>query len=546
MNAAHLRHIHRLAPLVALVAAITCGLAASPGKKKALATEELFSSTNLLHLELEISPEAMARLRKTEGFFGQQTNREKVQVTVREGNRTYDHVSLQLKGAAGSFRAIDDKPAFTLNFEKFVDGQHFHGLQKLSLNNSVQDATYASEQIARELFLKAGVPVPRATQVRVSLNGKPLGPYLLVEGWDRQFLKRHFQDASGHLYDGGFVKDISDPLALNSGTNPDKQPQREALGQAAKESNLGQRLARFESLLDIDRFLSFVALDVILWNWDGYALNRNNWRLYHEPGRNKLVFMPHGLDQLFWRPEASVLPGMQGLIAKTALEIPELRSRYLQRIDAIRKQVLDVPTLTNRILAISSRVRPTLAAMSPKEASQHDDAVQTLCAALAARSASLERQLAQPIVPIAFNEQGVAPVRDWKPNPTFGYPALSITNPTPERRELAFAAPRGSSIGGWRSTLWLERGRYVLEGRVRTSEIVGDPGDPRAGAGFRTRQTRPENYLTGSTDWQWIRREFEINDGLTEVDLLCEVRAGSGAATFDLESMQLKRAPSKP
>ena len=96
----------------------------------------------------------------------------------------------------------------TLNFDKNAKGQRFHGLSKLSLNNSVQDPTLISEQFSREMFLKAGIATPRASHAVVELNGRDLGVYVLVEGFNKQFLRRHFKNAEGHLYDGGFLKDV--------------------------------------------------------------------------------------------------------------------------------------------------------------------------------------------------------------------------------------------------------------------------------------------------------------------------------------------------
>src|SRR5207249_5753789 len=58
-----------------------------------------------------------------------------VLATVREGDRVYTNVAVHLKGHLGSFRPVDSKPAFTLNFDKNAKGQRFHGLQKIHLNN---------------------------------------------------------------------------------------------------------------------------------------------------------------------------------------------------------------------------------------------------------------------------------------------------------------------------------------------------------------------------------------------------------------------------
>src|SRR6185503_18500192 len=133
--------------------------------------------------------------------------------------------------------------------------------------------------------------------------------------------------------------DVDAELALNSGENPKDQSDRTALVEAAREPDLKKRIGRLEQTLDLDRFITYIALDVMLWDWDGYAQNRNNWRLYHDPSTGKMTFMPHGLDQMFWKPEGSLLPRMQGMVAKAVLQVPELRARYFERIKELRAKV---------------------------------------------------------------------------------------------------------------------------------------------------------------------------------------------------------------
>src|SRR6185295_20034700 len=107
----------------------------------------------------------------------------------------------------------------TLNFDKFARGQRFHGLQKIHLNNSVQDPSYLSEALARELFLDVGVPSPRAGHAFVRIEGRDAGLYVLLEGWNKQFLKRHFKSVKGNLYDGGSGGDVTKALKVGNGEN---------------------------------------------------------------------------------------------------------------------------------------------------------------------------------------------------------------------------------------------------------------------------------------------------------------------------------------
>ncbi|HAV61723.1 MAG TPA: hypothetical protein DCY13_05080, partial [Verrucomicrobiales bacterium] len=90
-----------------------------------------YFSTHSPRFEILLSDQALDALRVEP--------KEYVKATIREGGVLYTNVALKLKGARGSFRHVDDKPAFTLNFDKFADGQEFHGFDKLHLNNSVQD-----------------------------------------------------------------------------------------------------------------------------------------------------------------------------------------------------------------------------------------------------------------------------------------------------------------------------------------------------------------------------------------------------------------------
>ena len=52
------------------------------------------------------------------------------------------------------------------------------------------------------------------------------------------------------------------------------------------------------TLVDLDRFLTFWATEVLVGHWDGYAGNRNNYHFYREVG-GLFVFIPWGVDDTF-------------------------------------------------------------------------------------------------------------------------------------------------------------------------------------------------------------------------------------------------------
>src|SRR5436190_14815176 len=135
---------------VLIVAPTSRGASYKPGDKSSnRETDELFSGRTVLELSIEVDAQGLETLRANSSNRYNSPNRPDALATVREGTNIYRRVAVHLKGSAGSFRGLDDKPSFTLHFSAHDAAQRFHGLQKISLNNSVQDPTYMCEFLAR-------------------------------------------------------------------------------------------------------------------------------------------------------------------------------------------------------------------------------------------------------------------------------------------------------------------------------------------------------------------------------------------------------------
>jgi spore coat protein CotH len=515
--------------------------------KKPRSTEDIFAKDGFLRIKIEVPKEGISKLRRHSWGWGEsQKERPSVQATIFEGDRIYTNVALHLKGAAGSFRPVDERPAFTLSFDKFAKGQDFHGLDKISLNNSLQDPSYLSEKVCREIFIAAGVPAPRATHARLEFNGRDLGVYVLVEGWGKQFLKRYFKNTKGNLYDGGFVKEITDNLDVNSGDNPKDHSDLQRLAEAAQELDRVKRMARLDQVLDMDRFITMIALEVMMSHWDGYAMNKNNFRLFHDAERDKMVFMPHGLDQMFGvmrtDPNGPIMPHFEGLVARAVIQTSEGRRRYMQKMSELMTNVFKVEAITNRVRTIAAQVRPAFAERSQPSAQHFDREVESLCSRIVQRGRSLEQQLSLPSDTLSFDSSGMARLTSWKSKTDYGNPAFEKKTDADGKSALHINMASGSGVGSWCTRVVLESGRYRLEGRARTQTVTPDPGDVRGGAGLRiSGRPRFTQKLVGTADWTDIAFEFEIPEGVRETELRCELRAGKGEAWFQTESLRLVR-----
>ena len=289
-----LRHIGGLAVMI-----LAC---------RTVAGEDLFATHPVWRIEIELTPQNIERLRAE--------SRSYVPASIRAFGEVFRDVGVRLKGT-GSYRPLDDKPSFTLDFAKFVRGQALRGLQKIHLNNAVQDSTYLREQIGAELFLAAQVPVPRVAHALVTLNGRELGLYVVKEGFTQEFLRRHFVSVDGYLYDTDNGHDVDERMKRHLGQNStDAQIDLQRLAAAAMEPDLSRRWEHLQHILDMDRIIAFMTLELMICHWHGYCLGRNNFRIYHDPQTDKIIFLPSGMDQIFSKADMPWKPEMAGLVVQ--------------------------------------------------------------------------------------------------------------------------------------------------------------------------------------------------------------------------------------
>jgi spore coat protein H len=514
---------------------------ARPAAREPDASDVFFSKGTIPQLRIEISEPELEKLRAE--------NRSYVRCTVRENGRTvYKNVGIKLKGAAGSFREFDDRPALTLNSDKFTKGQTFHGLDKFHLNNSVQDETYLHEWLCSELFREAGVPATRVTHARVWLNDRDVGLYVLKEGFDKPFLQRHFEDADGNLYDGGFVQDIDAELEKDSGKGPDDRSDLTALLEACRDPNPEDRWARIDELLDVDAFLTFTAMELMTCHWDGYVGNRNNYRIYFDPKDNKARFLPHGMDQMFGDPGASILDTPGAIVASTVMQNPEWRTKYRERIGKLLPLFSPPDTLQGKVDAMQKRLRPVLAAIDPQLARDHADRVKELKDRLAARAENLKEQNEQPDPPppqpLEFDENGNAPLPDWHAESESEDAVVEEVELPREKRAYSIkCGPSGQCVASWRRDVLLSKGVYTLHASVKTKYVAAIDDEKGSGAGLRISGANRANKLEGTSGWKPLEYEFTVEEETQNVVLVAELRTSRGQVWFDIDSLRLTRKP---
>ncbi len=94
----------------------------------------------------------------------------------------------------------NNRYSFKVEFDHYDGANTYYGLDKLSLNNLIQDNTLMKDFLCYQLMGSFGVAAPLCSYVSVSVNGELWGLYLAVEGVEDAFLRRNYGTDAGELY----------------------------------------------------------------------------------------------------------------------------------------------------------------------------------------------------------------------------------------------------------------------------------------------------------------------------------------------------------
>jgi cysteine-rich repeat protein len=214
------------------------------------------------------------------------------------------------KGGIGSVDLVIGKPAFSIQLDEFVADQELDGLDRIVLNNAIQDPSLVHEHVSYDVFRRAGIPAHRTAFAQVTLNGEPKGIYVVVEPVDREFLREHFGDGQdgGNLYEAAVVDFAVDPAGLELKGDDDGADRSDLVAAAAAVNDTPDAgfAATVGAVIDLDQFATFFAVELALAAEDGLVFGRNNYYMYHRPDPDRFVFLPHGQDVVMGNPALAV------------------------------------------------------------------------------------------------------------------------------------------------------------------------------------------------------------------------------------------------
>jgi hypothetical protein len=330
-------------------------------------TESVYQRDRRVEVEIELSPGDWELLR-AEGRTMAALTEEVVpdyQYTEFIGTARVDgvefvRVGIQKKGFIGSLSMF--RPSLRLDFDPTASGVAA-GLRRLTLNADVQDRSHARQCMAFDLFEQAGLPASRCAFAHVTVNGADMGTYTNVEPINEVMLSRHFADDSGDLFEGtlaDFDEDSWERIELETNSKSNKDELRALV--AALSAPDESVVTELDSIVDLAQFRDFWAMETLLGHWDGYAEAANNYYIYFDPGRQRFVFLPWGLDQAFMgaRPfgadpyEITVYARAQ--LARRLYDLPEQRALFRERLGELTNTLWNEQELLGRASDIQDLV----------------------------------------------------------------------------------------------------------------------------------------------------------------------------------------------
>ncbi len=212
-------------------------------------------------------------------------------------------IGARLKGHT-QYRTIDDKPSLILDFNRYVETQHWDGLSSVYVHNMTYDPSNLHEHLAYLYFRTVQVPASRSAYAHLSINGEDYGIYLLLEKQNRVFNDRWFDDGDGGTWEAGSFNygcDLADAGCdcWETDTEGDTLALFE-LCEAATATDFKEATAE---LVDWDEFIRQITAEMAIAHYDNYGWNINNYRVHHVPSTGRFHWTPWSTDLAFgWYP----------------------------------------------------------------------------------------------------------------------------------------------------------------------------------------------------------------------------------------------------
>lgn len=277
------------------------------------------------------------------------------EASLRIDDYTFRKVGIRQKGTLSNQFAFTPKKPLKIKLDAFHDEYELQGMEKFNLANAFEDPSYLRDVASLYLFNKMHVPAPRASWAKVFVNGHYHGLFILIEQVDKDFLKNHYDDNDGNLYEVPnaqlYLKNgqaLTGDKYFELKTN-EKKNQRFRLAQFIRfihESHDSTFVDSLDYYLHLKPFLTAIAIDLFIWQSDGMVSgSTHNFRLYFDHSKGRFEWIPWDYNMAWGyglRDEQFSIPSFDApeqLLLKRICENEALYKALLQQLMAVYHEV---------------------------------------------------------------------------------------------------------------------------------------------------------------------------------------------------------------
>lgn len=281
------------------------------------------------------------------------------------------------------------KKSFKISFNTFDTGAKWQNLEKMNLLATVNDPSLIRNKLSHDLFRSRGIPAARISYTRLYINNEYRGLYQNVEHIDEQMSAVYFDgQGDGNLYkctypaDLTFISNNAEDYKfalwgerhydLKTNTYLDDYSDLSEFIAALNANSSSDAICIIPKYIDVYSYIKVAAADVLIGNWDGYILNKNNFYLYHNQISDRFNYLPYDLDNTWgidwigqdWA-ERNIYTWSQANEDRPLYELimnePEYRARFSHEIESICNSYLHPDSLFERITYWQNLIAPHVA-----------------------------------------------------------------------------------------------------------------------------------------------------------------------------------------
>jgi len=294
-----------------------------------------------------------------------------------------------------SLRNSGDKKPFKIDIDAYIDGQEYKNLRQLMFLNSIGDPSLLNEKLAYELMAFSGLPASHVSFVELWIDLRddeqdPIywGLYAMVERVDNKYIANRFtRDAKGgNLYKASHAQrgpmdlvyygdDISDyptqdgSYAYGKMYNEEEADYSDIVSlcriiDGADYESEAAYINALESAINVDSFLRYHAVNMLIDNWDSYLNTGNNFYLFNNPVSDRFEWIPWDLTwggetsaSLFTKSDFGMMESGAPMYDKT-MAIKKYRLAYTAYLDLLTRNFFTTENMSAMIRRYHNQIAP--------------------------------------------------------------------------------------------------------------------------------------------------------------------------------------------